>query len=103
MPVQPAARFRVLIDGECALCNGFAHFIIARDPRRQFDFAAGSDPSTVVLIEGGRTYTRSTAVLRILKRLGFPWSWLAAVAVLVPAPVRDAVYNMVARYRRRIA
>lgn len=97
------SEIRVLIDGGCALCNGFARFVRARDRSGQFEFQAGDDPSTVVLVEDGRSYIRSAAVLRILARLPFPWPALAAAARLIPAPVRDALYNVIARHRRRIA
>jgi predicted DCC family thiol-disulfide oxidoreductase YuxK len=45
-------------------------------------------------------YRRSTAVLRIARGLGFPWN-LATVFLIVPRPIRDAVYRWVARNRYR--
>ncbi len=41
-------------------------------------------------------------MLRIARRLSFPW-WLAGAALVVPAPVRDAVYRVVAAIRHRLA
>jgi predicted DCC family thiol-disulfide oxidoreductase YuxK len=107
----------VLFDGVCNLCNGFVRFVIPRDPAGRFAFAslqsdvasrllaqttpAGSTRGgSIVLIEGGRVFTRSTAALRIVRRLRFPWN-LAYAAIAVPAPLRDWVYDRVARNRYR--
>lgn len=107
----------VIYDGECALCAGSIRFIAAHDPHRRFRFAASSSEvgrallaqqgllqpggsGTMVFIDGDRVFVRSTAVLRIAARLPWPWRALAA-ALVVPAPLRDVVYRMVARYRHR--
>jgi predicted DCC family thiol-disulfide oxidoreductase YuxK len=45
---------------------------------------------------------RSDAFLHILRRLGGWWKILAALVSVVPRPVRDAVYDFVARVRFRI-
>lgn len=50
----------------------------------------------------GKTYVRSAAVLRVLRYLGGGWSVLAAIGSLVPRPVRDWLYDVVARHRKRI-
>lgn len=57
---------------------------------------------SLVLIENGQVFLRSTASLRIAGRLSQPWR-LARVFLLVPRPIRDGVYNMVAAVRHRIA
>ena len=108
----------VLFDGVCNLCSGFVRFIVERDPTAHFRFAslqseAGralmrehgleigeGDPASVVLVEDGRAYQRSTAALRIAWRLRFPWPLFAAL-VVVPRFVRDVVYDFVARHRYR--
>ncbi|WP_342424178.1 thiol-disulfide oxidoreductase DCC family protein [Paenibacillus sp. FSL E2-0178] len=106
----------VLIDGVCHLCQGLVRFIVPRDPRANFMFAslqseaakellrAGSLPgnqlNTVVLVENDSYYTESAAVLRIARRLRFPWP-LAYVFILVPKPLRNALYRLVARNRYR--
>ena len=109
----------VLFDGVCNLCNRSVQFIIDRDPSAIFHFAAlqstagqrilealGSaphhgDPETVILVEDGVLYERSTAALRIARRLRGPARWLAVLGI-VPAPIRDAVYGFVSRNRMRI-
>jgi predicted DCC family thiol-disulfide oxidoreductase YuxK len=104
----------VLFDGLCNLCNGSVKFIIKRDPAAQFHFASlqsdtgrkvveehGGNPDdldTILLLEGDRRYSRSSAALRIAKRLRAPWP-LLSLFLVVPAPIRDLVYRFIARNR----
>ncbi len=108
----------VLFDGVCNLCNGAVQFIIDRDPHGTFRFASlqsergaelmrsrgltppTGDPDSVVVIEGEKVYERSSAALRIARRLRAPWK-LLVVLWLVPAFIRDAVYRVIARNRYR--
>src|SRR5580765_3484182 len=108
----------VLFDGTCAFCEGSVKFIARRDPAGYFRFGASQSPSgaallaehgltrdmtrSMVLIEDGRVYLRSTASLRIAARLPQPWR-LARVFLLIPAPLRDVVYRGVAAVRHRLA
>jgi predicted DCC family thiol-disulfide oxidoreductase YuxK len=106
----------VLFDGVCNLCDASVRFIVDRDSAEVFRFASldssaahallegaerrGSDPlpDSVLLVEEGRVYDRSTAALRIARRLGWPWK-LAYAFVWIPRFVRDAAYDWVARRR----
>jgi predicted DCC family thiol-disulfide oxidoreductase YuxK len=100
----------VLFDGVCNLCNGLVQFILARDPEGRFRFASlqsdaarrllnGNPPAeTMVLIEQGTTYLKSAAALRIARGLRFPWPLLCGL-LIVPRPLRDIVYDWVARHR----
>ena len=104
----------VLFDRVCNLCNGSVLFIIARDPGARFRFAALDSeaarhllrqyligcalPDSLALIERGTVYTRSSAALRIAKRLRFPWPLIYAL-IVVPWPLRDAVYDLIAHHR----
>jgi predicted DCC family thiol-disulfide oxidoreductase YuxK len=104
----------LLFDGVCNLCNGVVQFIIARDPDGRIRFAplqsaAGkallsghglppSDLDSVVLIEDGAVYRKSDAVIRVAELLGWPYR-AATVGRAVPAPVRDALYDVVAANR----
>ncbi len=90
----------VIFDGVCNLCNGTVRFIAARDPHAHFQFAPLESPDgdSLVLIEEGRRFTRSTAALRIARHLRFPW-FLAYALVVFPTPIRDAVYDFVATRR----
>ena len=111
-----SSRAVVLFDGVCNLCNASVNFIIERDPDAHFAFAAlQSDagqkllarhdigaqlPDSVVLLEAGRWFTRSSAALRIARRLSGLWPLLYPL-VLVPTPIRDGLYDWVARNRYR--
>ena len=106
----------VLFDGVCNFCNATVNFILSRDSEGFFRFAAlqseaarpllaearlpSSFLDNIVLVEDGVCYVRSTAALRILRRLSWPWPLLYA-AVIVPRPIRDGVYDWVARNRYR--
>lgn len=109
-------RSVVLFDGVCNLCNGMVRFIIKRDPHARFQFAAlqsevamsllrsiGAEepqPDSVILVEGECMHARSTATLRIVRSLRFPWP-LLYVLVILPRPLRDWMYDFVARNRHR--
>jgi predicted DCC family thiol-disulfide oxidoreductase YuxK len=112
----------LLYDGACGLCVGSVRFVLRRDRRGTLRFASfdggfgrsvlerhhdlrGLD--TVVWYEPAgkgrpeRLLTRSSAVLRVLRYLGGPWR-LGLVAHAVPRGVRDALYRLLARHRRRL-
>ncbi len=89
-----------MFDGGCNLCHGTVRFIAARDPHVRFQFAPleSATAGSLVLLEGGRTFTRSTAALRIARGLRFPWP-AAYVLIAIPRPIRDWLYDFVARHR----
>jgi predicted DCC family thiol-disulfide oxidoreductase YuxK len=106
----------VLFDGLCNFCDASVNFIIDHDPRGRFRFAPlqseaakalllrhGLDAQqlqSVALIEEGSCYTRSTAALRIARRLSGPWRLLYGL-IGVPRSMRDFVYDWIARNRYR--
>ena len=106
----------VLFDGVCNLCTHSVRFILEREREPLFRFAAvqspagsrlmrdlGLDPEdaeTFVLITDGRAYLRSDAAIRIARDLRGAWRWLGAVKI-VPRPLRDWIYDLVARNRYR--
>lgn len=106
----------VLFDGVCNLCSASVRFVVRRDPAGRFRFASlqsaagrelllrhGLDPDdlhSVVLVEGGRAYTRSDAALRIARGLRGAWPLLGLLRA-VPRPVRDGAYRLVAANRYR--
>lgn len=107
----------ILFDGTCAFCERSVRFIATRDAG-YFTFGASQNPEgrallakygtnresarSIILIEDGVVSLRSTAVLKIARRLSAPWKW-AAVFLAVPVPIRDAVYRVVAAIRHRLA
>jgi predicted DCC family thiol-disulfide oxidoreductase YuxK len=105
----------ILFDGVCNLCNSAVNFVIDRDPDGIFYFAAlqsdyareilekyqiGLGLNTIVLLEDGRVFDRSTAALRIARRLGGPWPLLYGCMV-IPTFIRDGVYRWIAKNRYR--
>ena len=106
----------MLFDGECNLCNGAVQFVLRRDPKARFRFASlqsaagravleatgnrATLPDSIVLVQDGRVRVKSAAALAIARGLRWPWP-LLAVFWLVPNPVRDLVYDWIARNRHR--
>jgi predicted DCC family thiol-disulfide oxidoreductase YuxK len=106
----------VLYDGVCNFCSRWVRFLLPRDPRGDLRFASlqseagraligacGLPPEgrdSIVLVEDGRCYDRSDAVLRIARRLTFPWK-LAWWTRAVPRPMRDRLYDAFAARRYR--
>ncbi len=107
----------VLFDGICNLCNNLVIFLIKRDSKSKFKFAAlqsiagqnilkkfgltFNDVNTLVYIKGERYFLKSTAILYILKDLGGGWILLFTF-IIIPRFIRDFFYNLVAKLRYRI-
>lgn len=106
----------VLYDGICNLCSGVVAFTLRRDRRGILRYAAlQSDigkrllfengfaqelPDTFILIENGRAFTKSSAALRLARHLGGGFRLLSGL-LIIPRPMRDAVYTFVANNRYR--
>ncbi|PYZ97361.1 thiol-disulfide oxidoreductase [Alteribacter lacisalsi] len=105
----------ILFDGECSFCDKSVQFIIKRDPEGVFKFASlqsdagrqllqeyGVPESTdsMVLIDSGKYYLRSSAALRICRHLNGLWKILY-IFIVVPPPVRNAIYGIIAKNRYR--
>jgi len=106
----------VVFDGECAFCNRWVDFLLRFDRRDIFRFTARQSEAgiafsrraglpeggvgSIIVVEGGQVLLRSTAVLRMSRLLGFPFS-LAAIFGVIPVAIRDAGYDFVARNRTR--
>ena len=107
----------LLFDGVCNLCNGAVRFVIKRDRAKRFRFAAiqsvagqallakfyipAESLETFVLVERERYFTRSTAALRVARKLGRLWA-LLYTAIIIPKPIRDFVYDCIAKNRYRL-
>ena len=116
VPAFPDDRPILIFDGNCVLCSSFAQFILRTDRHRHFRLMAAQTPigaalyrhfdlnpvdyETNILVEGGQAWLKSEGSLRGFERLGFPWS-LVSVARLLPRPLRDWLYEIVARNRLR--
>lgn len=101
----------ILFDGVCNLCEGFVQFVIRNDPDATFHFAplqsgigeellarCGWEENSldgVVLIDDGRCYKKSDAVIRVARRLGMPFRLLGP-GWIIPRIIRDRIYDYVA-------
>ncbi|SER87270.1 Predicted thiol-disulfide oxidoreductase YuxK, DCC family [Gracilibacillus ureilyticus] len=105
----------ILFDGVCNLCNSSVQFVVKHDPKMFFQFTSLQSekgqqllreyqiPSTVesvVLIEGSKYYTESTAALKIAKKLNNLYPLLFGL-IIIPRPVRNKIYRYIARNRYR--
>ena len=104
----------ILFDGVCNFCNSAVQFIIKRDKKNRYLFAAlqseegrklltahhlpSDKVSTIILISGEKVYDRSTAALKIARHLSGWWPLLYPLIIL-PAFMRDIPYNIIARNR----
>jgi predicted DCC family thiol-disulfide oxidoreductase YuxK len=106
----------IIFDGHCALCSGWVSFVLRHDRAGDFRLLPaqtalgaalyrhyGRDPQdyeTNILIADGRAYFKSESAILMLDRLGAPWSAARALLVM-PAWLRDPLYDIVARNRLR--
>jgi len=104
----------IIFDGYCALCSGWAAFVLRHDAHARFRLLSAQSPlgqalyrhygldpqdyETNILITGGLAWFKSEGSIRMAEGLGFPWSLAAAFRIL-PRSWRDRVYGMVARNR----
>jgi predicted DCC family thiol-disulfide oxidoreductase YuxK len=115
MPAAPPETETIFYDGHCGLCHRTVQFVLKRDSGRTFRFAplqgttfeqrvppalrSSLPDSVVVLTSDGLLLTRSNAILHICGRLGGVWKALAAATAIIPGPIRDAAYDLIARIR----
>ena len=109
----------VFYDGHCVLCHWGVKFVLKHDHSgTAFRFAplqgetflatvplerrAGIPDSMLVQACDGSLLMRSDAWVHILRRLGGGWNTIAALVAVVPRPLRDVVYDFVARIRYRV-
>ncbi len=104
----------ILYDGVCNLCNSAVQFVIKRDKKNVFKFASlqslfgqnflkkhlmqSSTFNSFILGENGKIYSKSTAALRVARKLKGLWP-VVYVFIIVPAFIRNYVYEFIARNR----
>jgi predicted DCC family thiol-disulfide oxidoreductase YuxK len=107
----------VIFDGYCNFCSRSVLFIIRRDKKKYFTFAPSQTPEgqniidtyrlgklaqhSIVLIEQGNVYRKSTAALRIARQLANGWRLFYA-CMIIPKRLRDLIYDLIARSRYRL-
>ena len=116
MSAEASTAAVIVFDGACVLCNGWVRFLLRHDVHARYRFAAmqsahgrgllldhGLDPDEPVsflLVEDGRAWQDTAAIVRVLAGLGGAWK-LARIALLVPRPLRDGGYRRLAHNRYR--
>ena len=109
-----ADRSIILFDGVCNLCNSSVQFIIKHDKKKQFLFTslqsdAGQEIllqnkienlnfKTILLVENNNLFTKSTAILKISKKLNGIYPLFYAF-IIVPTFIRDGIYNFISKNR----
>ncbi len=109
---------RLFYDGGCGFCHAAVRFVARRDAAGRIRFAPlggvtfqrqvpevdrrDLPDSLVVLAPGSRPLTRSDAVAHLLRALGGAWAVGARLLAIVPRPLRDGAYDLVARFRARL-
>ena len=104
----------IMFDGICNLCNASVQFILKRDHKKQFLFTSlQSDAAkllllqykvkknsmdSILLIEGGKLYHKSDAVIKICKHLNWPWR-IFLIAQYLPESIRNKAYDLIAKRR----
>jgi predicted DCC family thiol-disulfide oxidoreductase YuxK len=108
---------RVLVfDGYCHLCSGWARFLSRHPVTPPFRLVAmqseegrvlltthgidPDDPSTFLVLDAGRVFRESDAVIHVVTALGRLWR-VFEIARVIPRPLRDWMYRVLARNRYR--
>jgi len=107
----------LLFDGICNLCNGFVQFVLSNEKDSDITFASLQSETgqkllkdfkvtqkgleSIVFIENGKVYEKSSAVLKITKHLKMPWN-LASGFAIVPQFLSNGIYDLVAKNRYRM-
>ena len=107
----------ILYDGVCGLCTTGVGFVIKQDPQKRFQFASlqsvlgqellgkfglpRHDFITFVLVTLEGHWTKSTAALKVMRKLGGCWSLFYGL-IIIPEFLRDRVYDLVVKYRYRL-
>jgi predicted DCC family thiol-disulfide oxidoreductase YuxK len=113
----------VFYDGVCGLCNRLVQFVLKNDRNDVFRFASlqsklaeqilvrhrlrsESLETVYVVLDYGlaeeRVLSRLQAVVYVLQQLGGPLAYVSAILRVLPAPVQNFLYGLVARNRYRV-
>jgi predicted DCC family thiol-disulfide oxidoreductase YuxK len=120
-------RLLIVFDGQCGLCNRSVRWMLRRDRKDRLRFAPSTDPQIASLLASHgvqpagseigpdtvlvfrkvgtpveEMLVRSNAILACLRALPQPWPAFAATLRLIPRPLRESGYRLIARIRYRI-
>lgn len=118
VPVFADDRPIVVFDGECIFCSGWMRFLLRHDRQARYRYLTAQSPlgqalyrhygldtrdfESNILIEDGIARFKSDGTIRMLAGLGLPWS-LVNICRILPAALRDPLYDLIAKNRYRIA
>jgi predicted DCC family thiol-disulfide oxidoreductase YuxK len=102
----------IFFDGHCNLCQKSVQVLIKMDKKNQFKFSSLQSAfgkriiekhdlghiSSVVLSHNEAIYTKSDAILQILKLMG-GWKSIFEYFRFIPKSFRDKIYDWIARNR----
>ncbi len=104
----------ILFDGVCNLCNSFVQRVIRNDKKNIFKFSSlqsdfgqnflnnnqldSKEFKSIILIDGNKYYTKSTAAIKIGKELTGIYR-ISAIFIIFPKFIRDFVYDIVSKNR----
>lgn len=101
----------VIYDDTCGLCSRSLRLLIRLDTHKTFRYTSlqgkfvktlplNTDIDSIVFYDEGTLYYKSSAILKILRSLGGFW-FIVALFYGVPCFIRDAAYDVVAKYRHK--
>jgi len=119
MPLPAPQPEIVYYDGHCGLCHCAVKFVLRHgragtafrfaplqgetfQARVPVDRRGGVPDSMAVEAHGGGLLVRSDACIHVLRRLGGGWRIIAALVAVIPRPLRDGLYALLARIRYRV-
>ena len=105
----------VIYDGNCGFCKSMVSFASRHMQPGRAEFVASQDPKiqpvleqhglqqtashTVIYLDSGQALLRSSAALKTMRLMKWPWPWIAAAGTIVPISLRDWAYNQIAKRR----
>ncbi|MGE9267032.1 MAG: thiol-disulfide oxidoreductase DCC family protein [Verrucomicrobiales bacterium] len=111
----------VFFDGDCLFCQSQVRLLHRLDRHDRLRFAplqgdtarlfpaleplrTQAEPDTVAFVSPDLdgAATRARAVLLILRRLGGFWALASRLLALIPLPLLDRLYDLIARHRKRL-
>jgi predicted DCC family thiol-disulfide oxidoreductase YuxK len=120
-PINNHDKTILFYDGVCGLCNNLVKWSLKHDTKRVLkyseiqssygeEFLSGAgvtnkelqDLKTVYLSKNGQLLKKSTAIATLLQELPLPWKIIGTIIKIIPSPIRDLGYDIVAKNRYRI-
>jgi predicted DCC family thiol-disulfide oxidoreductase YuxK len=106
----------IYFDGVCNLCTQVVQFVLQRNKKKHLYFASlqsesgqklcaenkfnNQDFDSFIFYDNGSIFTKSKAALKVARELDGIWPILY-VFMIIPAFIRDYVYNVIAKNRYR--